>query len=173
MAENSFDATVEYLVKCLQKMSQTQIEKGDDPDIWLEILYQHYSERFTEDNNKIWTTASILIPISLAGFGAVATINQPSITQVVILMFASIALFTIWLVIAENHRAFQQKNQAWVVAIERIIGVEDRTGAKILTNFLNKLLTKKFGVQTAYWILYLGILICWVIILILTILGIF
>ena len=161
-----FDDTVENLVKSLVEMSKTQKKTGYDTDKWLETLYNHYSERFNEDNNKIWTTASIFIPTSLAGFVAYTTIENPSILQIFVLMTGSLALLTIWLFIAENHRAFQDKSLAWIVAIERVIGVRDTPNSKITISRLTKFLTRSFGVQKAYAFLILAVLIVWVTILI-------
>lgn len=166
MNKNNFEKVVEDLVINLNKMSEIHKDDIGYQEKWLETLYNHYSERFNEDNNKIWTTASIFIPTSLAGFIAFATIENPSFLQIVGLMAGSLALLTIWLFIAENHRAFQDKSLAWIIAIEKVIGISDTTDTKIKTSRLTKLLTGSFGVQKAYAFLVLAVFFVWTIILV-------
>jgi hypothetical protein len=161
MQGKKFEETVEIVKGYLEEFSKSQEEKNQDPNQWLRTIYEHHSELFLANNNKIWTTASVLIPLSLAGFVAIASLDDLDLYHVQVLMFASISLILIWLVIAENHRAFQQKDEAWLVAIERIIKIEDKTGSKVQSNFFNRLLTYKAAVQISYWILFVGILIVW------------
>src|SRR3989344_4582485 len=101
-----FEEEVVKLMGIIAKMIEDQRKQGQDPNAWLQTLYQNYANRFLSDNGRIWSTGSILIPLSLAGFAAVVGLDAPRWPHVVVLMFASIALMFIWLVIAENHRAF-------------------------------------------------------------------
>ena len=166
-----FEEEVVKLMGIIAKMIEDQRKQGQDPNAWLQTLYQNYANRFLSDNGRIWSTGSILIPLSLAGFAAVVGLDAPRWPHVVVLMFASIALMFIWLVIAENHRAFQQKSEAWLAAIERTIKLEGVGGPKVKGNFLNRLLTGKGAVQNMLWYLFLAVVIGWVGILILTLMD--
>lgn len=161
------------LMGIIKAMVEDQRKLGDkDASIaWLQILYQNYSNRFHSDNDKIWSTGSILIPLSLAGFAAVVSVQNLGWPHVVVLASASIALMLVWLVIAENHRAFQQKSEAWLIAIERTIKLEGVGGPKVKGNFLNSLLTGKGAVQKMRWYLFVGVFLGWVIVLVLTLLS--
>ena len=64
-----------------------------------------------------------MIPLSLGSFPVLASIDHPSPGQIVALAVAGWTLATTWLVIAENHRAFQDQSAAWIRAIERCWGM--------------------------------------------------
>lgn len=168
---DSFEEEVIKLMGIISKMVEDQRKQGRDPNDWLQTLYQNYANRFVLDNGRIWSTGSILIPLSLAGFAAVVGLSDPRWPHVVVLMFASTAIMFIWLVIAENHRAFQQKSEAWLAAIERTIKLEGVGGPKVKDNLGNRLLTGKGAVQSMRWYLFLAIVLGWFTILIFTLMG--
>ena len=98
----------------------------------LTTLYQQYAGRFASDNNRIWMTATTMVPLSLGAFGVLASVPKPSLSQVIALPILGWLLMTIWLVIAENHRAFQDRSMAWMQAIERAWGITpDGTREKV------------------------------------------
>src|SRR5262245_39465333 len=68
----------------------------------LVTLYQEYSKRFLLDGTRIWTIAATLVPLSLGSFALLASIDKPSIGQIIILSLAGWILMSLWLVIAEN-----------------------------------------------------------------------
>lgn len=82
---------------------------------WLKTLYLRYAEKFARDNERIWTTAAIFIPLSLSGL---AFLKDASFIRIVLLAIGSIKLMEFWVNIAENHRAFQNKSQAILKAVE-------------------------------------------------------
>jgi hypothetical protein len=84
------------------------------------VLYERYTDRFLADNARIWSTAASMIPLSLGGFVVLASITRPQLFQVVLFPVASWILMSVWLVIAENHRAFQQASHQKLNDIERI-----------------------------------------------------
>lgn len=92
---------------------------GDDRGAILTNLYQEYGQRFRSDNNGIWTTGAIMVPLSLGSFGLLASLSDPSRGQVIVLPLIGLLLMTIWFVIAENLRAFQEGSMAWLEAIEQ------------------------------------------------------
>lgn len=166
-----FEEEVTKLMGILAKMIEDQQKDGKDSNSWLQILYENYSRRFLSDNDRIWGTGSILIPLSLAGFAAVVGLEDLGWPHVAILMFASTTVMLIWLVIAENHRAFQQKSQAWLVAIERTIKLEGVGAPEVKGNVLNRLLTGKGAVQKMRWYLFFAVILGWIAVLILTLMG--
>lgn len=165
-----FEDEVVKLTDIIAEMVDDQRKQGKDPNAWLQILYQSYASRFLSDNERIWNTGAIVIPLSLAGFVAVISLNKPQWPQVIVLMTGSIVLMFIWLMIAENHRAFQQKSQAWLVAIERTLKLKGGWGPKVKGNFLNRLSTK-FSVQSWRWIFFFLVVAGWCGVLTLTLMG--
>lgn len=86
--------------------------EGENPHDWLKTLYKSFSDRMLSDNERIWRTGAILLPLSLSTFAAVVSIKDLHTWHIVVLGFTSSALIWSWLFIAENHRAFQQKSEA-------------------------------------------------------------
>jgi hypothetical protein len=166
--QQEFNAIVQDLkAKIKQTLIDTPPYEGFQSDEWLRTLYKSYTNKFIHDNNRIWTTGSIMIPLSLAAFAAVPTINCPKSIHLLILGLASLTIIISWLVIAENHRAFQDKSLAWVVAIEEVLGLTGTGGTKIRGNPLNRLLTFPAAVQIMRWSITSSITIGWILVLIL------
>jgi hypothetical protein len=157
-----FETTVSDLALKITRLVEEPRYAAMQSDEWLRTLYERYTDRFIHDNNRIWTTGSIMIPISLAAFGALPMIACPKLIHLVILGLASVTLIVSWLVIAENHRAFQEKSMAWIAAIERAIGIEDIAPPKLQGNRLNRLLTFSGAVQKMRWTLTLAIVVGWI-----------
>jgi hypothetical protein len=63
---------------------------------------------------------------------------------------SSLVMFP-WLVIAENHRAFQNKSFAWLSAIEEAIGIEVPPPTKIAEGQIAQHLTREETVQRLRW----------------------
>jgi hypothetical protein len=91
-------------------------------------LHQRYSAMFLSDNTRIWTTAATMIPLSLGSFVVLASIRNPSLPQIMIFSAAAWILMSVWLVIAENHRAFQEGSQRVLRDIEDIWDFPARPG---------------------------------------------
>ena len=90
-------------------------------------LHKEYNARFLSDNQRIWMTAQIMVPTSLVPLVGLASAKQsPSLGIVLCSAAASMALVVFWHAIAENHKGYQQKNLAWVEAIERRLGIDTR-----------------------------------------------
>lgn len=69
-------------------------------------------------------------PAVVGGFASLASLDQPSLGQILALAVAGWTIATTWLVIAENHRAFQDHSVAWLRAIERCWGMTRDTAPK-------------------------------------------
>lgn len=121
----------------------------------LRAVYEQRNQRFINDNNKIWTVGSIFIPLSMAGLTAFKDVDFAS---TVLLGIASTMLMGFWVIIAENHRAFQSKSHAVVQAIERHIGLELGT-AKLDEPKLLRM--PWFRVPTARWFMLLMVAGIW------------
>jgi hypothetical protein len=67
-----------------------------------------------------------------------------------------------WVVIAENHRAFQDKSRAWLIAIEQVIGLDGPEDPKIPAPGLAGLVTGKGAVQRVRWQLLGFVAVAWV-----------
>jgi hypothetical protein len=86
----------------------------------LTAVYDRRSALFLSDNARIWNTAATMIPLSLGAFVALASISHPALMQIIMLSVSAWVLMTVWLIIAENHRAFQDKSQQVLTEIEEI-----------------------------------------------------
>jgi hypothetical protein len=102
----------------------------------LVTLYQEYSKLFISSNNRIWTTAATMIPLSLGSFALLASIPRPTLGQIIAFSLGSWLLMTFWLVVAENHRAHQNGSEAWLRAIEKRWGFEGIPDRKSDRGFL-------------------------------------
>ena len=164
--KTEFRTAVEKLkVEIRDHMVSKLGRKNLDKDQWLRTLYDSYNKRFLSDNNRIWTTGSIMIPLSLAGFAALPTLQCPPFISLLSLALASTAVIVSWLLIAENHAAFQEKSLAWIIAIEETVGLKNTGGAKITSNLINRIFTFKAGVQFARWGITAGVIAGWFFIL--------
>jgi hypothetical protein len=94
---------------------------------FLRTMYQVKSQQFLSDNGRIWSTAALLIPLSLAPFG-LAIGNGRNAAQLLLLAFASVLLVGSWLLIAEAHRNFQNASLNWMIGIEEVFGVHEHGG---------------------------------------------
>ena len=164
---NDFDSMVRDLRATIrQSLIDSPAFENLQADEWLRTLYESYTQRFLSDNSRIWITGSIMIPLSLAAFAALPTIECPTFIHLLVLAIASVAVMVSWLVIAENHRAFQEKSRAWIVAIEETLGLEETGGPKIRENLLNRMLTFAAAVQIMRWVLTFSVIIGWILVLV-------
>lgn len=136
---------------------------GKDPDDWLKTLYTAFANRMLSDNERIWRTGAILVPLSLSAFAALVAMNPLSPWKVAVLGAASSALLWFWLVIAENHRAFQQKSEAWLLAIQETVGFERAGGPKVRGNALNQFLIFPAAIQGMRRVLAAGVTAAWIV----------
>jgi len=154
--------------KLEEELSKVLINQdGRRDDETLRFLYENYHKRFLQDNKQIWDNGKIMVPFSLSAFGLYANLSSPSYGVTLILAFASIALSFVWLINAENHRAFQNKSFVWMRAIERIlVGPNVKVPFKISDDTLNEKLSSPAAVNiTIRWFTFL-VLVGWVIIII-------
>lgn len=161
MASNS--DSIEEMSKQIENELKGKITttRGTRDDVWLRFLYDNYHKRFLSDNERIWDNGKLMIPFSLAAFGIYANIACPSWLQLTVLGIASSALSIIWLINAENHRAFQNKSIAWVMAIERLISLDIRV-VKISDDKLNKILSSRAAVRRSIRWFSFGVPLVWV-----------
>jgi hypothetical protein len=136
--------------------------EGQNPHAWLMTLYKARSERMLSDNERIWKTGNIFVPISLSAFAALLAIKDVKSSQVLTIGLASFALIWFWIIIAENHRAFQQKSDEWLVTIQKKIGINYTGSGKVKGNLLNRMSTSSGAVQGTRWALAIGITAAWV-----------
>ena len=154
-------------IKELASKIQVEIKKNRNKidEDWLRLLYSEYSNRFQLDNGRIWDTGKILIPFSLIGLGVLTKITDPCSTIKFALALASIAVIVCWLISAENHRAFQNKSIAWLMAIENEVGINFDIPAKLPDDDINKFLCKKGAVKWSIRVLVGLIVLSWLVIL--------
>ncbi len=145
---------------------------GEHPEggkAWL-LLYKAHVDRMLSDNERIWRTGAIFVPLSFAGFGAFAA--HPTVASAAIIGGASSALMLIWNVIAENHRSFQQTHEVWIRAIEDTIGIPPGPEKKKAEGRLPRLVTKGRAIQRMRWWLFYGVTFAWLALGLLTARGV-
>jgi hypothetical protein len=91
--------------------------EGVDPE-WLRAIYQAQLQKFLHDNDRIWSSGSLLVPLSLAPFLALTRIDHLEDTHFVFFGFASSILMALWLVIGERHRQLQERSVRRLEEIE-------------------------------------------------------
>ncbi|MBE9584029.1 hypothetical protein IM792_06170 [Mucilaginibacter sp. JRF] len=155
MATNSRLPQTEALIqKSIAELSDfLEFVPAEEHHNWLRQLHSHYSEKFLQDNNRIWSTASILIPLSLAGL---ATVKDAPPLSVIPIALASISLMLFWVIFAEHHRAFQNRSSAYIQAIERHIHIHFVPGKAD-----GHPITKIGNVQTIRWAMFYLIVLIW------------
>ncbi|MFZ2444773.1 MAG: hypothetical protein WAW37_00305 [Syntrophobacteraceae bacterium] len=168
--ENEFDKNIDDIKKIL---SDLDIKENGD---WLRSIYISYKDRFISDNNRIWTTAAIIVPLSFSPLVFLPKLNNMNIVYFIALALASLSLMLFWLLTAEAHRSFQNKSMTWLIAIEEIIlGVkdEDVKGGPIrkskvadpiptwLPKMIRQLLESNRTVQRIRWRAFYALLLCW------------
>ncbi len=112
-------ANEDYLTKRL-----TTLLKDEQNSSWVETFYKSRTDRFIAENNKIWTTGRIFIPISIAIFGVYATLEGPTLKQLGILASISIILLVIWEMISITHKRFQTAHEQWLTRIDKVMKVD-------------------------------------------------
>jgi len=156
-SNNYFEQLVDEIVTVLASLPRPRNGRSD----WREILFKHHSERMLADNARIWTVAGILLPISLAAFGALASIKCVRPWHVAVLGFSSVTLIGFWIIISENQRAFQEKSEAWLVAIQRTVGLNFRRQGKLARTGLGAVLVKTITIQRLRWFLFVSVITAW------------
>ena len=149
------------VVDHIRDQLKTYLENNPNGEGWIKALHETYTQRFLSDNNRIWMTGGIMIPVSLAGFAIPVQSGSLSLLPLAVLGFASVGIMLSWLIIAENHRAFQNKSLAWVVAIEESLGLTDPFGAKIIDDSLFSGFVGNGAVRLMRWFLLIGVILGW------------
>lgn len=131
-----------------------------------EDLWQIYSVRaqtFLSDNNRIWTMAGFILPVA---FGLVSLVQSGDfgIGQKVLAGASSTALLVLWNLFSDHHRAFQQKADAWMRAIEEIHGIGDPGPPK--AGLPRPLSGGRLRIQNIRWYSVLVLIALWVVALI-------
>lgn len=164
---SEFEETVSKIEAALRQSfpegsTETEIsERG----AWLRTIYEGRSQRFLQDNQTVWRTGAIMVPVS---FGAlIVPFEHPIISSVEFfaLAVASILVLFFWIWIVENHRAFQDKSMATMIAIERaILKYRDPEGPKVnsLPRRLRWMVGRQAGVGS-YWILFSALSLLWLV----------
>jgi hypothetical protein len=128
----TFDQSLEELHTLWQKLPP------EERATVLATIYEMRVSRFLADNNRIWTTAASMIPLSLGAFVVLASIDKPSRLQVILFPLAGWILMSVWLVIAEKHRIFVDKSLEVIRGIERIWGLQEPQPREAVGNRLTR-----------------------------------
>lgn len=143
-------------------------QQGDDSfsDVssdWLKLIYENRLQRFLHDNDRIWSSGALLLPLSLAPFLVLPSIRHPRVGHFAILGLASSILILAWLVIAESHRRYQTRSFETLKAIERHVGLHlpAAAGAPDLRGIPR--LTRPLGARWARRSIALSVPVLWIV----------
>jgi len=117
---------------------------------WLKEIYKHYQSRFLSDNNRIWTTAAILVPLSVAPFAVLAKGSVLTTMQLLLMAIVSSMFLIAWLFIADVHKEYQNRSDKIINAIEKKIGF-----------VFNHVPQKKIRAGNTRWLMACGIWSAW------------
>jgi hypothetical protein len=166
MPKSAWDTQLELVTTALEQMLQEHRDRHGanpvDSQRWLEVLHRHYGDRMLADNERIWRTGALAIPLSLAAFAAVPSIHCLAPWHVIALSVPSVTLMLVWLAISENHRAFQTHSQIWLVAIERAMGLRAPVATKVASDGPESRLVRRGSVQRLRWTLVCMVVALWV-----------
>lgn len=123
---------------------------------WVRLLYTQYTTQFLSDNNRIWTTATIFLPLSLAGL---VKLSDLGLYDTALLGAGSSLLAWFWLVIADHHRSFQTTSKDMTKAIEEHIGFVFPEQKAMRTWLMN--LKPLYTVQKVRYLMYYCIVSIW------------
>lgn len=170
-ATDPFKDYVNAAHDALTTMVQYQRSADLDPQKTLEALLKHYTDRMLSDNERIWRIGALFLPISLAAFAAFTSVKCLQVWHALVLGIPSIGLLFAWIVIAENHRAFQQKSEAWIIAIHRILGLDGPATPKVAAGGREARVTRKGAIQNMRWYLLYAVTTAWGIIFLCTVVS--
>ncbi|WP_456506294.1 hypothetical protein [Arthrobacter sp. UYCu723] len=85
-------------------------------------IYSAKSQLFLSDNNRIWTTGAIIIPLAFGAVAALWTIKDVTSAQRVGSGLAGFGLLLFWNFFADRQRILQKRSEAWLKAIDSIHG---------------------------------------------------
>ena len=172
MTDNPFEKTVKTIHEALKKVltvdPPTPSESGEvaslvlvDANKIFETLFKHYTDRMLADNERIWRTGALFVPISLAAFAAFAAIKCPQVWHILVLGIPSVGLMFAWIVVAENHRSFQQNSEAWLVALRRVVGLDLNLPNQLPAGGMEDGVTARGAIQKMRWLLLAGVATLW------------
>jgi hypothetical protein len=150
-----------------QQMHVTEIEDelkktpGVSHDVLLHV-YDARLQRYLSDNNRIWTTGALLIPLSLAGVALLSARAHPTIPQRIVVGAGSVLLILVWNIFADHHRGFQSRSEAWITAIEHHLGLPEIKGTNKAQMPRWSTLWPLETVQRTRWLLFWAILGYWI-----------
>jgi hypothetical protein len=102
-----------------------QLLKDDRLDAaTLMTLHSSYTGRSIADNATIWITGAFFIPASFAAPVTYLTLSHPGWGAFVLLCAPSLILLSVWVLIAENHRALMIRSAEVASNVEEALGIE-------------------------------------------------
>lgn len=88
----------------------------------LRTIYSVKSQTFLSDNNRIWTTAAIVIPLAFGAAAALEANKDATSWQRLVAGLVGLVLLVLWNLFADRHRALQDRSQSWLRSIETAYG---------------------------------------------------
>jgi hypothetical protein len=80
--QDAFRTEVERLQAAIIDMTKEM--KDEDKSKWLQTLYTSYLNRMFSDNERIWRTGALFVPLSLSAFAAYANTKIQGLKLLVI-----------------------------------------------------------------------------------------
>lgn len=88
----------------------------------LRNIYTVKSQIFLSDNNRIWTTAAIVIPLAFGAAAALEANKDATSGQRLVAGIVGFFLLALWNVFADRHKVLQDRSQSWLSSIEKLYG---------------------------------------------------
>lgn len=155
----------------IMKQEQDALERAfpatnPQRDEWLREMYRTRLDRFLADNNTIWKTGAIFVPVAIGSLIIPFQADIHSVGALVVLTLGSVGLLIIWNLIHENHRAFQDKSMAIIRAIEKVAGFEDPHGPKVNDlDWPSSMIAAQKAARRVYWSLVPIVFVTWLIVI--------
>jgi hypothetical protein len=90
----------------------------------LRNIYAVKSQIFLSDNNRIWTTGAIIVPLAFGVVAALEANKDATSLQRFMAGLAGWMLLALWNLFADRHRAWQDDSKSWLRSIEKVYGCE-------------------------------------------------
>ncbi len=69
----------------IDTLAARQEADGLKSEEWMKLLYSSYLQRMLSDNERIWRTGAIFVPLSLSALAALVTIKDLTIWRILVL----------------------------------------------------------------------------------------
>jgi len=123
--ENYDKHEMKWLVDKLEKeeLPDPVGAEGEAGNAWLQTLYREYCGRLTALDTIIWRITAFLLPLALAPYAVLASLDVVRWWRVGLLALASIGISGFWFIVTKKHFRVQKNWLHRLMALEQRIGI--------------------------------------------------